>query len=174
MPERPSLTIAQVVAQFDISRATVRRGIESGRFPGAHKDVQGRWLVPVDDLIGEHIKPRRSWINDPAHEGGHPARSEQSHGAEAAETVVASEHAQSAIEHAQKLAQRDTRIAQLEAQLGAEKQLRAAAERNADDLRAALRMLEVAPATARAQAPVAAVPNPADETQPRRRWWQRG
>lgn len=137
MTSRPLLTIAQVVEQFDVSRATVRRGIENGRFPGATKDAQGRWAVPVEALVAGGIKPRKTWLNEGAHELAQGARKV----AEPLQTLVAAERAHSESERAQSA----SRIAQLEAELSAEKQLRAAAERNADDLRSAMRMLEAAP-----------------------------
>jgi len=56
---RPQLTIAQVVEQFDLSRATVRRGIESSRFPNAAKDANGRWMVPIDGLVAAKIPGRK-------------------------------------------------------------------------------------------------------------------
>ena len=158
---RPLLLLSQLLDQFDVSRATARRGIESGRFPGAHKDAQGRWLVPVDDVIAAGIKPRKTWLNEHAHQGGHLAHNEHAQGAQNGsdplQIKVASELAHApnelAHEHAHELAQRDARIAQLEAERDAEKQLREAAERNAEDLRTAMRMLEAAPAKAERPAP---------------------
>jgi len=156
---RPLLTIAQVVEQFNLSRATVRRGIESGRFHNAHKDVQGRWLVPVESLIAEGIKPRKSWLKEVASEQAQVPHDED----KPLLNKVASELAQPLNERANELAQNASRIAQLETELRAEKQLRAAAERNADDLRSALRMIESRP------------PNESSITaeKPRRRWWSR-
>src|SRR5699024_8220842 len=39
MSKRPDFTIAQVTEQFDVSRSTVRRGLNNGRFPNATKDT---------------------------------------------------------------------------------------------------------------------------------------
>lgn len=166
MPTRPALTIAEVIEQFDLSRATVRRGIENGKFPHAAKDAHGRWTVPVDDLIAARVSPRKTWLSEPAHEGGHPAQHEHAQGmlnpAQSLHPLVATELAHPYNEHAHELAQRDTRIAQLEAQLTTETRLREAAELNAEDLRTAMRMLEAGPTN-----PASSTPNP------RRRWWQR-
>ena len=159
MTSRPLLTIAQVVEQFDVSRATVRRGIDNGRFPGATKDGQGRWAVPVEALVAGGIKPRKTWLNEHAHGGAHELAQGAQKVVEPLQALVATERAHSENERAHNA----SRIAQLEAELSAEKQLRAAAERNADDLRTALRMIEAAPSPA----PEAAT------TQPRKRWWQR-
>jgi len=155
---RPILTIAQIVEQFDVSRATVRRGIDSGRFTGASKDSAGRWIVPVEALIAEGVKPRKTWLNESAHElaqGAHPV-------SDPIQTIVATELDQG---HSHELAHNASRIAQLEAELSAEKQLRAAAERNAEDLRTAMRMLDAGPTQ---------TPDTAPASGPRRRrWWQR-
>lgn len=173
---RPTLTIAQAVDQFEISRATLRRGIDSGRFPNAAKDSGGRWGIPLDDLIGAGVKGRKTWLNEGAHQGahqgGHPAHNDHPQGAHnpagPLQKLVASELAhedarelaQGARELAHELAEERRRVALLEAQLEGEKQLRAAAERNADDLRSAMRMIEAGTTSP-----------PVD--QPRRRWWQR-
>lgn len=160
MANRPLLTIAQVVDQFDLSRATVRRGIDSGRFEGAHKDAQGRWLVPVDALVVAGIKPRKTWLHGVAakvaSERTHEHAQDSRTAVDPLQINVAPELAHG--EH--DLAQSASRIAQLEAQLETEKRLREASERNADDLRSALRMIE------------ASTP-PVSVQEPRRRWWQR-
>lgn len=157
MSSRPILTIAQIVEQFDVSRATVRRGIDSGRFTGASKDSAGRWIVPVEALIAEGVKPRKTWLNESAHElaqGAHPV-------SDPIQTIVATELDQG---HSHELAHNASRIAQLEAELSAEKHLRAAAERNAEDLRIAMRMIESRPSESLMQNA---------ETKTRKRWWQR-
>lgn len=166
MVTRPSLTIAQAIEQFNLSRTTVRRSIENGKFPHATKDEQGRWKIPVDDLVAAGVMPRKTWLNERAHEGGRPAHNEQAHDvltpAHSLQSLVATELAHPHNEHAHELAHRDTRIAQLEAELNAEKRLREAAETNANDLRTALRMIEATPNTPPHSAPTH-----------RRRWWQR-
>lgn len=52
--QRPRLTIREAVEQFDVSRATVKRGLYSGRYPGADKDENGLWRIPVEALGNEH------------------------------------------------------------------------------------------------------------------------
>ncbi|MFD6660742.1 helix-turn-helix transcriptional regulator, partial [Streptomyces parvus] len=51
MSKRPEFPIAQITEQFEISRSTLRRGLNDGRFPNAKKDHHGRWLIPVDDVL---------------------------------------------------------------------------------------------------------------------------
>lgn len=55
---RPRLTISQAVEQFAVSRSTLKRGLETGRYPNAAKE-SGAWSIPVESLHAEH-KPRRS------------------------------------------------------------------------------------------------------------------
>lgn len=168
MSERPKLTLAQIVEQFEISRATLRRGIESGRFPHAKKDPQGRWVVPVDDLIAAQVKGRKTWLNEGAHEraheGGHPAHNEYAQGAhippDPTVSAVASE------------------LAQLKNELAHERAHREAAERIAEErqkhietLNTALRMLESAPPS-QPEPTVIRESNNGDKPS-RRRWWQR-
>lgn len=56
---RPRLTISQGVAEFEVSRSTLKRGLDTGRYSGAKKDRSGVWRIPVEALHTEH-KPRRS------------------------------------------------------------------------------------------------------------------
>lgn len=159
MTERPLLTIAQVIEQFDLSRATVRRGIESGRFKGAHKDRQGRWIVPVESLIAEGVKPRNSWLKDVATEHAHE-RAQSAHDM----LIPIQEKVATELAHIEdELAQERFKVTQLEAQLEAERRLREASERNAQDLRSAMRMIE-------ARMP----PESAGSVmKPAHRWWKR-
>lgn len=149
MSERPKLTLAQIVEQFEISRATLRRGIESGRFPHAKKDPQGRWVVPVDDLIAAQVKGRKTWLNEGAHEGGHPAHDEHAQGAH-----IPSDPSVSAV--ASELAQLKNELAHERAQKEAAQQLADERGKHIETLNTALKMIEAAPGKA-----------------PRRRWWQR-
>ena len=71
MSKRPDFTIAQITEQFDVSRSTVRRGLNNGRFPNAKKDHHGRWAIPVDDVLQAGFTPRKTWLNDPGSQGGH-------------------------------------------------------------------------------------------------------
>lgn len=160
MSERPTLTIAQVIDQFDLSRATVRRNIESGKFDGAYKDDQGRWLVPVNTLVAAGVKPRKTWLNEVAKSMATEHAREYAHDAQNLVDPFGKKVAAELARSEDELAQHASRIALLEAQLESEQRLRKAAERNADDLRTALRMIEAAP-------------TPLQPITPHRRWWQR-
>ena len=56
--KRPRLTISQAVEQFEVSRSTLKRGLEADRYPDATKE-SGTWRIPVESLHSEH-KPRRN------------------------------------------------------------------------------------------------------------------
>lgn len=153
MSSRPLLTITQIVEQFNVSRATVRRGIEKGRFPGVSKDSAGRWVVPIDALISDGVKPRKTWLDELAHGDQKEVNPLQ--------PLVAAERAHYENDRTPDLAHNTSRIAQLEAELSAERQLRMAAERNAEDLRTAIRMLE------------SGRPQQGSRRGSKQRWWQR-
>lgn len=44
------LTLTEVARWAEVSRSTVRRYLEIGKFPAAHKDSSGEWRVPFEDL----------------------------------------------------------------------------------------------------------------------------
>lgn len=156
MSERPKLTLAQIVEQFEISRATLRRGIESGRFPHAKKDPQGRWVVPVDDLIAAQVKGRKTWLNEdahePAHEGGHPVHNELAQGTHNPLGPSVSAVA--------------TELAHLKNELAHEQARRELAERVAEERLSHIESLSTALKMIEASTSPAAPP-------PRKKWWQR-
>ena len=51
-PARPELTITEAADAAGVNPKTIRRAIAAGRLDGAHQDQTGRWLVPVEALIG--------------------------------------------------------------------------------------------------------------------------
>jgi len=138
--ERPALPLARVVAEFEISRSTLRRRIEAGHFPGAFKDTAGRWLVPVDDLVATGVAGRKTWLamggHERAHEGGHDLAQPGSHPGQANESLVATERAQMERDLAHERAQVDKLSALLDAERA-----------HNESLRTAMRMLERAPDT---------------------------
>ena len=154
--QRPLWTLSEAAQHCLVSRSTVRRYRETGKFPNAVKDPERGWIVPVGDLLAAGLRPGRSTPHV--------------------------EHAQSENDPAHDLAQR---IQQLETQLTVERAQRAAVEqvaaereRSLADLRAALRMLEAGPTLPEPVSPVPAVP-PGPEPIPSvlpaawPRWWQR-
>lgn len=54
---RPSWTISEAADRCGVSKSTVRRYREAGKFPSAFKDSQGAWKVPLEDLLAVGWKP---------------------------------------------------------------------------------------------------------------------
>ena len=127
MSKRPELTVAQITEQFDVSRSTVRRGINNGRFPNATKDHHGRWLIPVDDVLNAGYKPRKTWLN----EGGHDHGQGSQNPVDANKQAVVTDHGRLKNELAHERAQVDKLKALLEAERA-----------HVESLRMALRMIE--------------------------------
>ena len=65
---RPSLTLSEAASACGVSRSTIRRKHESGTFPGAWKDAEGAWRVPVEDLLAAGLRPGRPSPPDAASE----------------------------------------------------------------------------------------------------------
>lgn len=49
--DRPALSMTEAAEAAGVSRDTIERRRKAGDFPGARMD-QGRWVIPVDDLLG--------------------------------------------------------------------------------------------------------------------------
>lgn len=153
---RPSWTLSEAADLCSVSRSTVRRYREAGKFPHAFKDSGGVWKVPLEDLLAQGLSPvdpALSAVPEPVEDG-------------LAERVRELESA---------LAVERARNEGLE-------RLAASAEANAADLRLALRMLESAPVAAQdepmsssTEQVAVSVPErgPEPAEQPRRRWWRR-
>lgn len=132
---RPKFTIAQITEQFTVSRSTVRRGLNDGRFPNAEKDYHGRWLIPVDDVLHAGFKPRKTWLNESGSQGAHdPSQLAQNH-LDGNDSAVLTDQAHIEKELAHERAQVDKLKALLEAERA-----------HVESLRMALRMIEAAPA----------------------------
>jgi len=122
--ERPALTLTEAAKATGVSRKTLRRRLDSDEFPNASRldgpagTGTGPWVVPIADLLGAGFT-----LHSPNDDQGDEDESDD-HGD-------------------------DLRVRELEHELELERErrraaeaLRVAAERNADDLRTALRMLE--------------------------------
>ena len=153
---RPSWTISDAADRVGVSRSTIRRYREAGKFPHAFKDSGGVWKVPLEDLLAlglRPVDPALGAVDEPVEDG-------LSERVRELESALAVERARN--EGLQRLA--------------------AAAEANAADLRLALRMLESAPAVAQeapmsrpTEQPVMSAPEQPLEPAglPRKRWWRR-
>lgn len=162
---RPRLSVSAAVEAFEIERRTLQRLLSAGRLDGAIKDERGRWLIPVEALHAAGFGARKTWIFDATNDAtvsrqdatrrDNDATRRDNDATRAPETFEKTGH-----DSATRVATNDAtelrqRVTQLEQQLETERRLREASERNADDLRMSLRMLEAGPTPARG-----------------RRWWQ--
>jgi hypothetical protein len=138
---RPQLSVSAAIEAFDIERRTLQRLLATGQLSGATKDSRGRWLIPVETLHMAGFDARKTWISDATKSttrrvsvATRTRQPLQNTGHDSA-TDVATARDTDATELR-------NRVTQLEAQLDHEQRLREAIERNAEDLRTSLRMLE--------------------------------
>lgn len=54
---RPSWSIGEAAERCGVSKSTVRRYRESGRFPDAFKDDAGAWKIPLTNLLAVGWSP---------------------------------------------------------------------------------------------------------------------
>ena len=136
MSDRPELTLTEAAKAAAVSRKTIRRRLDADEFPNARRlssgagPAAGPWVIPVADLLAAGFQLHQQDTPDPE-----PIQTEQP------EPELAAEVTRLEAE----LETERTRRATAEALREAADQLRASAERNADDLRTALRMLEAGP-----------------------------
>lgn len=121
---RPAWTLTEAAERTGVSRSSMRRYREAGRFPNAFKDSTGAWRFPLEDLLAIGLRPV-----DPAHAEQVSMPTEQGQPGRLAELEL------EVVELRSRLAVERERSAGLE-------RLAQAAEANARDLRMALRMLE--------------------------------
>lgn len=134
MSNGPTVTLAEAARRSHLSQATLRRWLKADKLEGAERTAEG-WAIPVASLVESGAWPATT-----------PADADDQ-----ADTPAAPD----------RTAELSAQVTRLTAELSASERLLEAAERNADDLRTALRMLEAAPL-------------PAVESTPRRgRWWNR-
>lgn len=154
---RPSWSISDAADRVGVSRSTIRRYRESGKFPHAFKDSAGVWKVPLEDLLAVGLRP----VDPALSVVPEPVESGLSERVRELEAALAVERARN--EGLQRVA--------------------AAAEANAADLRLALRMLESGPVAAQNE-PVSSTSEPVAVSVPerpsepaeqplKRRWWRR-
>lgn len=161
-PSRPLWTLTEAATHCKVSRSTIRRYREQGKFPNAVKSPDRGWLVPVEDLLGAGLSPGRS----------------------IPEETTPTEPAQADSAHVQAL---EKDLIEVRSALNIERAHREAAERIAaererglTDLRAAMRMLEAArpPEPEETQQPAPAEPEPTRASEPqaekpkKRRGWR--
>lgn len=160
------LTISQACDAFQVSRRTLQRRLSAGDIEGAKRDGQGRWLVTVAALHAAQIPARQTWKDDATDSAPNLGNSAPRHDrTPQSQSNIDDNTASSGAITTPDVATLRAKLHDIERELETEKQLRAAAERNADDLRLAMRMLE--PGTPK-------ISTHTPEASPRRRWWKRG
>lgn len=169
---RPVFTAADAARRCGVARSTLMRRLHAGEIPGAAKDDDGAWRVPLAGLLAAGLVPD-------AHRPPADADDDPAPVLDAAARIAAAEHAAA--------------IARLEGELLAERARREAAETLAAeraarvaDLQNALRMIEPPRATPETapespdtadQAPADHQDTPTGSTRPRgmgarlRSWW---
>lgn len=128
------VTLAQAARHSPLSQATIRRRLQASKIEGAVRNADRSWSIPVATLVADGIWPSTTPADD--HQDDTETTTEA--GTAEIERLTAE---LAAMRHRAELAET----------------ARDAAERNADDLRTAMRMLEAG----------------TTPSAPRRRWWQR-
>lgn len=137
-------TISEAAQQCEVSRSTIRRYRDQGKFPNAEKTLEG-WVIPVNDLISAGLKPGKPKAGDDVlTEQGQP------------DTSIAQELIE--LRAALKIEQAHRQAAEL---IAAER------EQALKDMRQAMRMIEAAPAqTFAPDSAQKATPHANDEPRP--------
>lgn len=143
-------SLSEAAQQCQVSRSTIRRYREQGKFPNAVKEAN-TWMVPVTDLIAADLNPGQPMPPD-------EQPTEQAQGS-----------SDEQIRHAQEVAELRAQLTVEQAHRQAAEQVAAERERALDDMRRAMRMIERAPdsATPPPQEPPAPEARPTDP-QPQR------
>ena len=120
----PMVTLAEAVRESTKSRNTIRRWIADGKIEGAIKTESG-WQIPISSLVTS---------------GAWDGQSKP-------------EESSDQIQNTDKVSELEIQLIRVRLELNSEKKLREAAEKNADDLRFAMRMLTSGETTSPTQAP---------------------
>lgn len=164
MSNRPSWDLGESAERCGVSRSTVRRYREQGKFPNAFKDSSGAWKIPLEDLLAVGWKPNAPAQPEPVSVPPEPDKSIN-------DKVLELEHALT-LERVKR-----------EAAEQANMQMKA----NLEDLRQAMKMIEAKPVSAPVSVPEPAKVLPTEPAperlpeqpleateQPKKwRWWKR-
>lgn len=180
---RPNYTLTDAAALVGVSRSTIRRRREQGKFPDAYKTRDGEWMVPLTNLLADGLRPSSS-----EHVHAEQVRSVEGTVtltplAQAAHSLAQNDQAH--LQERLQLAERDLAVERAKSE-GLTNTL-AATQARANDLSLALRMLETGrPKGAEAHAPIpmgpAVKPEPDLDPEegrgseatppPKKRWWK--
>jgi Helix-turn-helix domain len=122
---RPAWTLSEAADRCGVSRSTVRRYRENGKFPNAFKTPGGEWKVPLPDLLAVGWKPT----------GPEPEQAQP-------EQVSAPGGQPSEPAMAERVRELEQALSRERARAEAAERLAASFRQNAEDLRMTLRMLE--------------------------------
>ena len=111
----PMVSLSEAARQTNKSRGTIRNWLVEGKVPGARRTEAG-WQIPVPSLVATGLWDRTT----PADEIEEPTEGDR-------------------------VSELESELARARMELHSEKKLREAAERNAEDLRVAMRMLNAGP-----------------------------
>jgi hypothetical protein len=50
-------TLTEAAKLTGVSRSTIRRRRESGKFPDAYRNPDGEWMIPLTNLLAEGLRP---------------------------------------------------------------------------------------------------------------------
>ena len=111
----PMVSLSEAARQTNKSRGTIRNWLVEGKVPGARRTEAG-WQIPVPSLVATGLWDRTT----PPDEIQEPPEGDR-------------------------VSELESELARARMELHSEKKLREAAERNAEDLRVAMRMLNAGP-----------------------------
>lgn len=129
MGPRPAWTLTEAVERTGVSRSTIRRYREAGKFPNAYKDRAGTWRFPLEDLLAVGLSP-----SEPTREQAQSRSSDHDQSMPTEQASTASSEQVSKLEQA---------LREERARADNAERLAASYLDNVQDLRRALRMLEV-------------------------------
>lgn len=143
--------LSEAVRRTGVSRSTLQRRLKAGAIPGAERNLEGEWAIPVAGLIAAGVSPDMS---------------EQVPDTAAADTAAEMAELRETVTEQRFQLERALRIA-AERELARVEDALADARKRADEMAAVVRMLTAGPVSD----PVPAMSDDTRET--RRRWWNR-
>ena len=150
--QRPSFTISEAAKLTGVSRSTIRRRRETGKFPDAFRNPEGEWCIPLTNLLAVGLRP---------------VSSERVHLEETGHLVTLTPPAEPDRETENRLREAELALAAERARVEGLERTLAESQGRVQDLQKAMAMLE---------APKAARPAPAEDrpaTPPvKKTWWQ--
>jgi len=155
---RPNYTLTDAAALVGVSRSTIRRRREQGKFPNAFKTHDGEWMIPLTDLLTNGLKPESS---EHVFEREQAEQDSSASGPVTLTPLAQAAQAQAHTELAHLREQLQLKDAALQVEQAKNEglaQTLAATKQRADDLSLALRMIEQAKPKEEVKEPIAMGP----------------